>query len=191
MRGNYIRTPEIKEKMRQAGKRYFRKRRRLGLASPRKGRIEPFEVCEKIKRGLLNYYKNLRKAGIPHPLAGRRLSEETKKKLSLAHLGKTSGAKSWKWKGGRKKNGNYYMLLQPHHPYANPDGYVLEHRLVMEKVLGRFLKPEEIVHHINGKGRDNRPENLQLFKDNYSHSKFHANHGDPDSKHEPSSIRKI
>lgn len=50
----------------------------------------------------------------------------------------------------------------PHHPRAR-GGYVTEHTVVMEGMLGRYLLPGENVHHRNGQRGDNRPENLELW----------------------------
>lgn len=58
--------------------------------------------------------------------------------------------------------GDYNYVLVPDHPNATKNGYVLEHRVVMENHLGRLLGPSEVVHHKNGSGKDNRLENLTL-----------------------------
>lgn len=71
------------------------------------------------------------------------------------------------------KNNRYIVIFKPDHPNVNKGGCVREHRLVMEKHLGRFLKPEEIIHHINGIKNDNRIENLILFMDDIKHHDWH------------------
>ena len=56
------------------------------------------------------------------------------------------------------------MRRVPGHPRANPRSpYVFEHIIVMEGMLGRYLWPEESVHHLNGVKDDNRPDNLELW----------------------------
>ena len=46
--------------------------------------------------------------------------------------------------------GDYNYAIVPDHPYATKNGYVLEHRIIMENHLGQLLNPNEIVHHKNG-----------------------------------------
>ena len=92
----------------------------------------------------------------------RKLSEETKRKISESHKGKTF--KPSKYGGHTKKRGDGYIsVYKPNHPYASKDGYVMEHILVMENHIGRYLAKDEVVHHINKNRCDNRLENLQLM----------------------------
>ena len=48
------------------------------------------------------------------------------------------------------------------HPFSNKSNYIYEHRLIMEKHIGRYVTTDEVVAHINGIPDDNRLENLEL-----------------------------
>jgi len=75
---------------------------------------------------------------------------------------------------GFRFSGRYIHRLVRNHPLAMKDRYHPEHRLIMEKQLGRFLLPEEVVHHINGDGMDNRIENLRLISNSREHAGEHT-----------------
>lgn len=70
------------------------------------------------------------------------------------------------------KRSGYIFCFKPNHPYCSANGYVREHRLVMEQHLERYLQPGEIVHHINGKRDDNQIGNLMLFKSTREHRQY-------------------
>lgn len=107
---------------------------------------------------------------------GRVFTEEHKRKISENHRDckgknnpmygkgyKIKREKSGQWKDGQYKNKEGYIFIyQPEHPYKSARLYVKRSRLVMEKHLGRYLQPTEIVHHINGIKDDDRLENLEL-----------------------------
>lgn len=110
------------------------------------------------------------------------IKKALKKKYPNGRIGEAAA----NWRGGRRiKYGNglaYIGIYSPNHPYKTKDGYVMEHRLVMEKKLCRYLAPKEIVHHINGNKRDNRIENLELVSDRGTHTRnhFHRSHRNED-----------
>jgi hypothetical protein len=101
----------------------------------------------------------------------RDYSEEELKKRSIANQGENNP----RWAGGKLKTQGYIRIWKSDHPFADAKNYIMEHRLVMEQFLGRYLAPEEVVHHINGIKNDNRIENLMLFANNAEHQKFHMN----------------
>lgn len=102
-------------------------------------------------------------------MKGRKLPKEWRENIGNAQR----GDKNYFWAGGKYISRGYVLIWQPHHPLANNKGYVYEHRLVMESKIGRFLKKEERVHHINEIKDDNRIENLTLFANEPEHQKHH------------------
>lgn len=59
-------------------------------------------------------------------------------------------------------NQDFVLVYKPSHPNSMCDGYIMEHRLVMEKYLGRYLEPDEVVHHIDENNQNNKISNLEL-----------------------------
>lgn len=83
-----------------------------------------------------------------------------------------AGANNPNFGGGKYiDDKGYVRVLEPDHP-KNIKGYVYEHRLLMEKYLGRYLMPWEAVHHINEIKTDNRIENFFLCTQK-EHSAIH------------------
>jgi len=88
-------------------------------------------------------------------------------------LSQAKGKNAMNWQGGKKKNNGYVMIYNPKHKYSDQQGYVREHRLVMEKHIGRYLEKHEVVHHKNGARNDNRIENLELLS-KIDHDRHHT-----------------
>jgi len=127
---------------------------KIKISKSKKGTILSKETIEKIRQAN----------------SGKHPSKETKRKIGNAQLRE----KNHNWKNGRRKcKRGYVMLLKPEHPFATLKGYVMEHRILMEEMLGRYLEPGEVVHHINGITNDNRKENLMLFINQNMHIKHH------------------
>jgi hypothetical protein len=89
---------------------------------------------------------------------------------------KVFGEKCSNWKGGRYTIPSGYVIVRVYPDdffYSMRNGrYVMEHRLIMAKHLGRCLQKWEVVHHKNGIRNDNRIENLELTT-KFSHIKDH------------------
>lgn len=93
---------------------------------------------------------------------GRKHTQEWKRAKSISQ----TGPKSPSWKGGKAITKGYKEVKiypgNPFYPMADHQNYVLEHRLVMAKHLGRCLMESEIIHHKNEDKLDNRLNNLEL-----------------------------
>lgn len=97
---------------------------------------------------------------------------ETERKMSISDKVGGIGHK-------KKRKDGYICIYFPDHPNSTKDGYIMEHILVAECLLGRHLNREEVVHHKDGVRDDNRKENLEVmtFKEHaaYHMKKRHEN----------------
>lgn len=134
-----------------------------------------------LRKGLVPWNKNkcwskevilkFKKARLKNPVnywEGKKRSLKTKKKISLTRIKNkvAVGKKNPNWKGGKR-------ILRKHLYVHIDNGYYLyEHRRILQKHLGRKLKSNEIVHHIDGNPLNNSLKNLKLMTRS-SHSKLH------------------
>ena len=137
----------------------------LGIAT---GKIyKYFKIYNIPSRNRMNEFtkRNISKSnkGKPSIHKGKKKSDATREKMSII---KSNGI------GKKTKHNGYNRIKFPDHPKADKWGWILEHDLIMECYIGRWLKPNEVVHHINGIKDDNRIKNLQLMTRS-EHTRLH------------------
>ena len=119
-----------------------------------KKKISTYEIALRLGRDAETIRRQMVKLGIPRLSRGRA--------LELNYF----------WKGGQKVDKSGYILVKcPGHPYLTASGYIREHRLIMEMILGRYLLPQEVVHHKDTNHKNNDPDNLILYPSNGEHLK--------------------
>lgn len=129
---------------------------RLGNSGYWKGKKRAIETNEKIRQKL---------KGVKQPPRSKEYCENISKSKR--------GPRSVRWQGERVSTvDGYIKVYSPNHPNAKYSR-MAEHRLIPEKYLGRCIKTEERVHHINKNTSDNRIENLMVFKNHGYHVSFH------------------
>lgn len=101
------------------------------------------------------------------------LGKERKYIIGHNMVGK-KGENSTRWNGGEVISKGYKYVYKSEHPFCNKKGYVLEHRLVMEQKIGRYLTKQEVVHHLDHNTLNNDISNLELVNGSGHHlMEFH------------------
>ena len=143
-----------------------------------KNDLKPNNFCSrKCSASRMDFKETVRKTGLNNK--GRVLDKSEFKNRNLCR-----GEKHWNWKGGvmyMNKKGYYRRFSIKYVKCPNEfismsrkDGYVMEHRLIMAKSIGRPLKRSEVVHHIDHNPENNDLLNLRLFATNGEHKKYES-----------------
>jgi hypothetical protein len=97
------------------------------------------------------------------------------------HNNHVRGSKHPRWNPSAMRDKQGYRLLRVGiHPWADPNGYIREHVLVVCSAIGRQLAEGEVIHHSNGDLLDNRLENLELMS-RAEHNHIHLPERDPET----------
>lgn len=140
------------------------------MAKPRSGSgMTAYCICDNCGKEFTRARELTTK--LKHHFCNRICFKEDRHKVVRIHK---TGKKHFSWKGGTKRDGGDYLkTMTKGHPHADDRGYVFQHRLVMERAIGRRLALEEVVHHIDGNGFNNKLSNLMLFSNTTEHMSFH------------------
>lgn len=135
-----------------------------GKLIDKQGRSKRCPKCEQSK--------NPKRKGIKHSKRSKDLiGIKSKEKFTKEYLENIK----IKHEGLKKRSiGGYTLIKSYEHPNRNSHNDVFEHRLVMENHLGRYLKKEEVIHHIDENRTNNNIENLYLCKNISNHQKVHS-----------------
>lgn len=127
--------------------------------------IKKYNIKSKTRENNKKWCERISKSKKGHSYnKGIKMSDEQKENLSIKKSGGI-GKKTITSIG-------YIKIYFPDHPKSDKFGYILEHDLIMECVIGRHLKKDEIVHHKNEIKTDNRIKNLQLMTRS-EHMRYH------------------
>ena len=141
--------------------------KKAGAKMRPRGNWERVTTTDEAKEISVQYHELVSQAAV----AVLRGISNTRVSRALRMAGHATGCKSGSahpsWKGGRcAAPGGYIQVWvssdDPLNCMAQRNGYVMEHRLVMARSLGRPLLSDETIHHINGDRKDNKLNNLQL-----------------------------
>lgn len=121
-----------------------------------------------------------------HAMRGRTLTDEQRYASGSSRRGKTmspehrrkigeaqTGERGNNWRGGRiVRDGRVLVYVGREHSLADVYGYAYEHRVVASETLGRPLRDDEHVHHIDLDPMNNAAENLAVMS-NSQHRRLH------------------